>query len=265
MNANPSISLIFVNYQSARYLAAALESLYSFERESDLFEVIVVNNDPSESVPLQALQRTFPFFLIESAENKGFSRGNNLGARQARGEVFGFINPDVLWTGAYLQKIAQVFGADSQVGVLGMALLDEKKRSEAWSTGSDPSLAALLLNNLFFLRKKFSAEKKAFSVDWVSGGALFIRRGLFADIGGFDERFFLYFEDVDLCKAVRKLGFMVVCHPEFPLIHLGSKSQESRRLQKKHFYTSQEKYFEKHRPAWEKKALRFFHTLFCKM
>ncbi|MDP3957058.1 MAG: glycosyltransferase family 2 protein [bacterium] len=264
MNANPSISLIFVNYRSARYLAVALESLFSFERSTDFFEIIVVNNDPSESATLQSLQQATPFFLIENNENSGFSRAGNLGAKQAKGELLGFINPDVLWMGASLRKIAHVFGEDSQAGVLGMMLLDEKKRPEVWSAGPDPSLVALLLNNLFPLRKKFSAEKKAFSVVWVSGGALFIRRGLFADIGDFDERFFLYFEDVDLCKAVRKLGFSVVCHPEFPLIHLGGKSQESKRLQKKHYYDSQEKYFEKHRPAWERIVLKFFHFFFCK-
>lgn len=264
MNASPSISLIFVNYRSAQYLAAALESLFSFEQEPGFFEIIVANNDPAESTALRALRQIYPFFLIESAGNNGFSRGNNLGARQAKGEILGFINPDVLWMGACLRKITQVFDEDRQTGVLGMALLDEKKRPEAWSVGPDPSLAAFLLNNLFPLRKGFSAREKTFSADWVSGGALFIRKGIFADIGGFDERFFLYFEDADLCKAVRERGFSVVCHPEFPLIHLGGKSQESKRLQKKHFYASQQKYFEKHRPAWERSVLKFFHSFFCK-
>lgn len=265
MNANPSVSLIFVNYQSVQYLTGALESLFSFEREAAFFEVIVVNNDSSESGALQDLRRTLPFLLIESSENSGFGRGCNLGARQARGAILGFINPDVLWVGTYLRKIAAVFGENRQVGALGMALLDTKGRSEAWSVGKEPNFISLSLNNFFPARRAAWSDQKSFSSDWVSGGALFVRAVLFAEIGGFDERFFLYFEDVDLCKEVRRQGFSVAYCPQFPLIHLGGKSQVSRQLQKTHFYDSQKKYFEKHRPLWENNALKFFHFFFRKI
>ncbi|MDO8565751.1 MAG: glycosyltransferase family 2 protein [Candidatus Moranbacteria bacterium] len=265
MNANPSVSLIFVNYRSARYLTGALKSLFSFELADDFFEVIVVNNDSSERIALQNLQRAFPFLLIESSENTGFGCGCNLGARRARGAILGFINPDVLWEGTYLRKIAAVFGENRQVGVLGMALFDTKRRPEAWSVGEEPSFISLSLNNFLPVRRAAYQNQKSFSSDWVSGGALFVRAALFAEIGGFDERFFLYFEDADLCKVVRRLGFSVISCPQFPLIHLGGKSQISRQLQKKHFYDSQKKYFEKHRPTWENNALKFLHFFFRKI
>ncbi|OGI31569.1 MAG: hypothetical protein A3G09_04620 [Candidatus Moranbacteria bacterium RIFCSPLOWO2_12_FULL_48_12] len=264
MSANPSISLIFVNYRSARHLVAALESLFSFEQASDSFEIIAVNNDPAESAAFQALKQIFPLLLIESGENSGFSRGNNLGARQARGRILGFINPDVLWTGVHLQKIAQVFDKDTRIGVLGMTLLDTKRRPEAWSSGKEPSLTTLFLNNFFPARRAARQEREPFFPDWVSGGALFIRKELFAEIGGFDERFFLYFEDVDLCKEVRHRGFSVARHPEFSLIHLGGKSRESRRLQKKYYALSQREYFRKHRPKWEGAVLGFLQFFFRK-
>jgi len=265
MNAKPSISLIFVNYRSARYLSAALESLFSFEREADSFEIIVVNNDPAESAAVQTLQQTFSFQFIESGENRGFSRGNNLGAKQALGAILGFINPDVLWTGPYLRKIAQVFDKNTRIGVLGMALLDTEKRSEAWSYGKEPSLVTLFFNNLFPAQCDARLEREAFFPDWVSGGALFVRAELFAEIGGFDEQFFLYFEDVDLCKEARQRGFLVMGYPEFSLIHLGGKSRESRRLQKKHYALSQRKYFRKHRPRWEGRILESLQFIFRKM
>lgn len=265
MNANPSVSLIFVNYRSVQCLAMALESLFSFEREDAFFEIIVVNNDSSESGALQDLQRTFPFLLIESSENTGFGRGCNLGAKRARGAILGFINPDVLWMGTYLRKIAAVFDESRQMGVLGMALLDMKRRPETWSVGEEPNFIRLFLNNFFPVRRAVWPNQKSFFSDWVSGGALFVRAVLFTEIGGFDERFFLYFEDVDLCKEVRRRGFSVRYCPQFPLTHLGGKSQVSRQLQKKHFYDSQKKYFEKHRPLWENNALKFLHFFFRKI
>lgn len=262
MNAKPAISLIFVNYRSVRYLAKALESLFSFERDQRLFEVIVVNNDASESKDLAILKQSFPFLLLESEDNIGFGSGNNRGAAVAQGDILGFINPDVLWTGTYLCPIEQFFSREKRIGVLGLTLLTEDKHPEAWSVGMAPSIFRLVQNNLFPLKQAFWKKAGLSFPDWVSGGALFIRTEIFSEIGGFDERFFLYFEDVDLCSAVRKRGLAVACDPAFSLIHLGGKSKHSKTLQKQHFYASQQKYFDKHRPGWESKLLSALHTFF---
>lgn len=240
----------------------ALKSLFSFEKETPLFEVIVVNNDPSESAALQALRPAFPFLLIESGQNSGFGRGNNLGARQAQGKILGFINPDTVWLGAHLRDIADVFDAHPKVGVVGMTLLDEHKRPERWSAGEEPSLKTLLCNNLFPSRyavwRGESRDGLSFP-DWVSGGGLFIRTALFSDIGGFDERFFLYFEDIDVCTEARKRHFSVARLASATLTHVGGGSFHSRRLQKTNFYASQMRYFGKHRPVWEWQLLRCLH------
>ncbi|MEK9151202.1 MAG: glycosyltransferase [Patescibacteria group bacterium] len=262
MNASPHISLIFVNYRSAQYLAAALRSLFSFERETDFFEVIVVNNDASESPVLQELRRASPFILIENDRNSGFGSGGNLGARQARGRILGFINPDVLWAGVLLSDIIRLFDEERKIGILGMALLDADQHPEAWSAGLEPSLVTLFRNNIFPSGQAVWRKDGLSFPDWVSGGALFIRSALFSEIGGFDERFFLYYEDVDLCTEARKRGFSVARHSSLPLVHLGGRSNLSPGLQKKHFYDSQKKYFDKRRPAWEGKALRFLRFFF---
>lgn len=255
MTASPHISLIFVNYRSAGYLAQALESLLACERRTNFWEVIVVNNDVSESDALRELKKIFPFLIIESGENIGFGRGNNLGAKSARGKILGFINPDVLWTGAHLDKIARTFSLDQTLGVLGMALLGADKKPEPWSAGKWPSLVNLFCNNFFHMRQLWEKGKNVSSSDWVSGGALFIRATLFSAIGGFDEQFFLYFEDVDLCVSARQHGFSVARYSTFPLIHLGGQSQYSTQIQKKHFLESQKKYFAKRRPRWESGVL----------
>lgn len=255
MNVNSQISLIFVNYRSVGYLAHALKSLFACEKNTDFFEVIVVNNDASESQTLVNLQKTFPFLLVESGENIGFGRGNNLGAKRVRGKILGFINPDVIWANECLSEIERAFASDQKLGVLGMALLDENKKPEAWSFGKEPSLVNLFYNNIFFARSNFENEEKISLQDFVSGGAMFIRKELFSAISGFDEQFFLYFEDVDLCMEARKRGFFVKRYADFPLVHLGGRSQIGMCDQKKYFLESQRKYFEKRRPKWESKIL----------
>lgn len=258
------ISLIFVNYGSVEYLTNALKSLFACEKNTDFFEVIVVNNDASESQALVNLQKTLLFQLVESGENIGFGRGNNLGAKMARGEILGFINPDVIWEKECLPEIERAFTSDTKLGVLGMALLDKDKKPEAWSFGKESNLANLFYNNLFPLWRALGKGKEVSLQDWVSGGAMFIRKELFSAIGGFDERFFLYFEDVDLCAQARRRGFLVKRYAYLPLVHLGGKSQISTRLQKKYFLESQKKYFAKHRPKWESLVINFLQNFFCR-
>ncbi len=262
MSADPHISLVFVNYQSVQYLKMALESLLSFERETDFFEVIVVNNDVSESRSLQELRQTVRFALIESGENSGFGHGNNLGAKQARGTLIGFINPDTLWTGACLRGVARTFDEEQSIGVLGLTLLDTGRKPEPWSAGDAPTLLNLVRDNVIPSRPVLPKTGNLSFFDWVSGGALFIRAALFSDVGGFDERFFMYFEDVDLCMEVRKRRFLVARHAAFSLIHLGGRSSSSARFQKKQFYASQKKYFEKHRPMLENRILGLLQSFF---
>lgn len=263
MNSQPKISLIFVNYRSARYLEEALKSLFSFEKETDLFEVIVVNNDNAEREVLLELNKSFRFLLIQNNDNVGFGAGNNKGAKQAKGSILGFINPDIFWTGASLLAIEKFFDEKKETGILGMTMLDEEGKTEKWSVGEEPSLVTLFRNNLFLIKNLFSKTQKISFFDWVSGGALFIRKDIFSLANGFDEQFFLYFEDVDLCKKVRNLGFSIVRHSDYIITHLGGKSKHSTILQKKQFYISQKKYFKKHRPLWENKILQFLHFFFC--
>ncbi len=97
-------------------------------------------------------------------------------------------------------------------------------------------------------------------VDWVSGCALFIRQDLFSRLGGFDEDFFLYFEDVDLCHRAKNLGYEIIVTEKMRLTHLGGRSLKQSAARKRHYYRSQDIYFKKCRPKLEGfflKLLRF--------
>lgn len=259
METSPEFSLIFVNYRSARYLSMALRSLFASEIGSS-FEVIVVNNDSQEERILTSLQRFFPFRLIQSGDNSGFGAGNNLGARVARGGIIGFVNPDTFWEDGKLEDIKKLFLEDFGMGVLGLRLVDENGDHEAWSAGSLPTLSRIVLNNIPLV-ETFRRVSEGAAVEWVSGGALFVRRELFRELGGFDDRFFLYFEDADLCARAREAGYAVRLDPEIFLKHYGGKSHRSKKRQKNDFFRSQDLYFQKHRPVWEYFSLRFLRFL----
>ncbi len=255
MQEIPEFSLIFVNYRSARYLSRALRSLFASEKKGS-FEVIVVNNDEKEERVLQGLRQFFPFQLIQSGSNIGFGAANNIGVSVARGSLIGFLNPDTFWEGEKLPNISRSFSSYSNGGVLGLGLIDGKGERETWSAGRFPTLFRIVWNNIaggYFLGQDESVE-------WVSGGALFIRKDVFQGIGGFDERFFLYFEDVDLCVRVKEIEYEVRLDPQMNLRHYGGKSHFSRGRQKMDFFRSQDRYFRKHRP-WEYVGLRVLRFL----
>lgn len=255
---SPYISLIFVNYQSALSLSLALKSLFSLERDRTLFEVVVVNNDALESRVLQEMSRLLPFRLIENDANHGFGQGANKAVSAATGTIVGFLNPDTLWQEASLSQLKDFFLNQTAPTLLGFRLLDADGEEEAWSAGQSPWLGSLLWNNTL---QKFIPRQPSYDepLDWVSGCGLFLPKSTFLSVGGFDEKFFLYFEDVDLCVRAKKHGAVVVRDPRFTLMHRGGKSFSTRSSQKKNFYISQKVFFKKHRSPFEFFVLQLLH------
>lgn len=250
MTIPPFFSLVFVNYQSADHLRGAIRSLFAQETDRSLYEIVISNNDPREKDSLAQLRVEFPTLqVVESSVNKGFGGGANLGAARAQSPILGFLNPDLVWQEPILSDLRESFLSQPRLGIAGPKLLTEKGVAEPWSHGPEPTLWEVLKNNLPLHPRQEplrDAQKASEEKDWVSGAALFIRANLFGKLGGFDERFFLYFEDVDLCWRARELGFQVKLFSQLSIIHKGGKSQASPEEQKKHFYRSQALYFQKH-------------------
>ncbi|MBI2439400.1 MAG: glycosyltransferase family 2 protein [Candidatus Moranbacteria bacterium] len=254
MESKPSFSLIFVNYESVKYLGASLRSLFQYEPR-EMFEVFIVNNDKKEKEALRALSAQYPLQVIENTDNTGFGAAINRAASYARADILGCVNPDILWLQPTLSSIKDTFDKQSLVGVIGGKLVNEKGETEPWSKGRYPTLWQLAKNNIksgIFKQREDKKKKENVSFfDWVSGAALFIRKEVFVATGGFDERFFLYFEDIDLCYAVSQKGFLIGCDENRTFLHSGGKSFSSASTQKKHYFVSQRKYFQKHRPRLE--------------
>lgn len=245
-----ALSIIIVSYRSRDYLEKCLVSISEKIGTFLDFEVFVVNNGKSDE--LFGLKKRFSdLVILQTSHNLGFGAANNLAAKKAQGEAFLFLNPDTELISKNIHTLLGEFQLAKKVGVIGGKLVSDTGQIQAWSFGSELRPLSVIWNNLrgfpFHL-----AEKKRF-VGWVSGTALFVRREVFEMLGGFDEEFFMYFEDVDFCRRARLAGWLVEYCPEMVVRHFGGQSYGLKKNeQKSDYYCSQDLYFQKHGywPVW---------------
>lgn len=259
--SDKTLSIIIVNYRSERILKNCLASIYGKINPEIDFEIIIVNNDRQEK--LNEISLAYPGVeILNSKNNRGYGAGNNLGARRARGSLLFFLNPDTEILSENIQKIISLFLADNSLGILGSRILTLEDKVQKWIAGPQTSLINLIKNNLGLDNyKEIEKVQKPEKVDRVSGTALFIRKELFKTLGGFDENLFMYFEDEDLCQRVRNLGQKVLYFPEFSVRHVGGESYPEKKQQKKDYYRSQEYYFKKHRPIFERLVVKILKKI----
>lgn len=223
----PDISVLIVNYNGLRFLDECLESVKTaFGRHSH--EVVVVDNASSDGSQAFLRART-DIRYIESLENSGFTGGNNLAARNARGKVLLLLNNDTRIEGGLDPLIDQALA--EHVGVAGSRLIYGDGRTQ-FSVGFHHRPLRLVLSWLglekkhrlpsIFRRMETNPafyEQSHCPVDWVSGACLATRREIWERLGGFDEAFFMYCEDVDYCLRVRNAGLQVAFVAETLVTH----------------------------------------------
>jgi GT2 family glycosyltransferase len=233
------LSFIIVNYQSEKYLAQCI----SFIKKKILgveHEVIVVNND---SLDLQGLSE---IRVINTGKNIGFGAACNLGARSAQGEILCFLNPDTEIVSSNSVDLLDKFDEYDKLAIIGSRLVDEKNNTQEWIAGKEITIWSTLLNNLGYKRdRKIWESEFPIECAWISGAAMFIKKDIFQKIRGFDEKFFMYFEDIDLCQRARQLGYKILYFPNFQIKHFGGKSFLNKTTQKKYYHASQYRYFKK--------------------
>ena len=234
-------SIIIVSYNTKMLLGDCLWSI--FGKLSGDFEVIVVDNASNDGSQ-EMLKKDFAgsVKLIESKKNLGFGPANNLAAKQAQGEFLFFLNSDTILKQDILPGLADFLADNKDIGVVTPKLLLTDGREQLYAYGRFPTI----LNSIIKSAGLVSHNNSWFTVDWVSGAALIIRRDLFERIGGFDEKYFMYFEDIDLCRAVYNLGFKAAVLPTVSLIHLGGKSLRQFGQRKAFYYQSQNYFYLKH-------------------
>jgi GT2 family glycosyltransferase len=239
MLANKTLSVIVVNYKSDQFLRLCLASVYATMPRGLEFEIIVINNDTKD---ISGEVKDFDAVkLIDHRKNVGFGAAVNLGAKAAKGINLLFLNPDSKICSKNIKEVLSFFERNSKVAIIGSKVISEKGTVQEWIGGRETGLYDLVRNNLNFPRSRHIWKStEPISVDWVSGTALFVRKDFFHEVGGFDEKFFMYFEDMDLCKRLRKKNKEIFYYPDFCVEHFGGQSYSDKAGQKKDYYQSQE-------------------------
>ena len=231
----PLISIIIVSWNISALLRDCLQSIVATAEHLPI-EIIVVDSHSADDT-VAMVQREFPDVkLLAQTENVGFPRGNNIGLAQAQGDYFLLLNPDATLQEGALRLMIAYIDAHPKVGVLGPQLHNpdgshqsSRRRFPTFWTGlfestwlqpyAPPSLLAH-----YYLTD--SADTEIQQVDWVSGACLLTRRTVFDQVGGMDEGYEMYSEEVDWCRRIKEVGWQVVYMPMAHVFHHVGKSSE---------------------------------------
>ncbi len=221
---SPLVSAIVLNYKTPKDCILCVRALLK-QTIADDIEILVVDNR-SEDDSIGFLRNTFRdeprVRFLETPRNRGYGQGNAEAAKRANGRFLLIINPDNELEPSGLERMTAAMEADASIGILGPKLLHEDGTIRD-SYRTFPTILDVFIKRTF-LRKYFTTRMRRYlqhgqdttqvrDTDWLAGACLLIRRDFFEELGGFDPRFFLFFEDTDLCRRCWKAGKRVVYFP----------------------------------------------------
>lgn len=224
------ISIIIVNYKSKGLTLNCLTSIKAANFGKLQYEIIVVDNNSDDQIE-EIITWQYPnVIFIKSKVNRGMGAGNNLGLRRARGRYVVIMNPDTLAFPDTFTSLIAFMEKNPKVGIVGPQQFNPDQTIQE-SRYRFPKILTLLARRTFLGR--FDFGKKAIAhflmkeidfsttveVDWLLGSCLCLRSRALQDVGYFDERFFLYFEDTDLCRRFWEKNWKVVYYPGARIIH----------------------------------------------
>ena len=265
------LSIIIVAFNQGSMLRRCVESLIKFISKID-YEIIIVDNASKDIIISDFLPENYRIRLIKNKVNRGFGAANNLGFQNSEGKEILFLNDDTELIDNSLDDIYQYKITEGRNAVVGCQLLNSDLSNQE-SVMSFPSIINVFSESFFFY-KIFKQNKvlnryaqnnhlltTSEKTDVVKGAFLLINRVDFEKIGGFDERFFFYYEETDLCKRFKdKTNGDVIFLPQYKIIHHGSASTGTISWFKfKHLALSKLLYFRLHFNFFEYSVLFFIH------
>ncbi len=265
------LSVIVLSWNVRDLLRACLRSLPLADPAVEVIVVDAASADGTAAmVTAEFPPARFPrLTLIASPENLGFSRGNNLGLRAAQGRYLLVLNPDTELAEDALARMTAYLDAHPDVGVLGPGLVYPDGRPQP-TRRRFPTLATAVFESTWLqpwaprgvLDRYYARDlpaDQAVDVDWVVGAALLVRREAYAQVGGLDEGFFMYSEELDWCRRMKAAGWRVVQYPAARVVHHeGRSSAQVPAATHIRFNTSKVRYFRKYHGALAAESLRLF-------
>ena len=254
-----SLSTVIVTFNSAATLPACLDSLRAHAPAASR-EIVVVDN-ASQDGTAAVVTRDWPLVrLLPMTSNLGFAAANNRGIRATTGDWLLLLNPDAVVTPGAIDRLMAALDGDATAAIAGPRIVDAAGRAELsfgphispWSETWQklrgrghahgwPLIAGVVERD----------TQRPQHPDWVSGACWLARRAVLEAVGLFDERFFLYTEDVDLCARVRSAGHRVAFVPAAVIHHArGASRATAGHAADMHYRRSQVAFYEKHHPRW---------------
>ncbi|TSC95425.1 MAG: glycosyltransferase [Parcubacteria group bacterium Athens1014_10] len=223
------LSIIILNYKQKGLVKNCLKNIETFGLELN-YEIIVVDNNSKDGCEEMIKKNFHRVKIIASKKNLGYAEGNNLGIKEVKGDYFLILNPDITVLAGSIEKMFQFMEDNKDCGICGPKLLNPDQsiqisccRFPKWHT---PILRRTFLGRFKFAQKELSrylmadySRKEIKEVDWLLGASLLIRKSAAEKVGLMDERYFLYFEDIDWCRRFRQAGYKVYYLPPAEMIH----------------------------------------------
>ena len=264
----PDLSIIIVSWNVRDLLRACLYSIDAGRGQLDL-EVIVVDGASADGSP-EMVRTEFPWVtLIACAENVGFPRGNNIGLAAANGRYLLLLNPDTEILADALPLMVNYLEQRPDVGGLGAQQLNPDG-SVLSSRRRFPTLATALFESTWLesvapkriLRHYYALDlpdDETADVDWVNGACLMTRKEVVQQVGGLDEAYFMYSEEMDWCRRIKQAGWRIVYLPSAQIVHyVGQSSEQAVTARHINFQRAKLRYFRKYHGRWVTAVLRIF-------
>jgi len=216
MNKDQIVSIIIVNYNGKDYLEKCLESLTKIDYKD--YEIILVDNNSTDE-SIEFVKNTYPSItIIKLNKNYGFAEPNNIGAKNANGDLLLFLNNDTTVEPNFITEMVKVLKQDPKIAICQSLLL--KPNDEVDSSGDFVDT----LGRAYSTRKKLTDVREILSA---RGAAMMVRKDSFWDLEGFDKNFFASYEDVDLCWRAWIWGYKVVLVPNSIVYHKGGQTVQN--------------------------------------
>ena len=253
------LSIIIVSYNCLPLIKQCIASINTYNDIGDALELIIVDNSDDDKT-IEWLKETRPDIISIANENRGFGQGNNVGARVASGKYLLFLNPDTVLVEPVFRFAIEKFESDAKLGLFGVRLLDSVcKRNNSFGLRWVSGMASTIMNDVFVAADVFIPSRM-----FTLGADIFIRRDLFFEIGKFDEAFFMYCEEADLCNRVNEHGMKNRFFREKSMMHVEGKTQKSPDILRtyRRLTESRQHYCSKYGLDFSKNLLREFR--YCK-
>lgn len=263
----PDVSIVIVSWNTRTYLARCLAAIPRGAGDLAL-ERIVVDNGSTDGTQAMLAEEFPNVRVVQSQENLGFGRANNVAARASRGRALLLLNSDCELLPGALPTMVGALDQDASLGGVLCRLLNPDGTLQPSVHRSFPSPWSLVgelvfLSSLCYavyrtpalhawlLYRTIRAHQRAYDVAWGGAACMLVRRDVFEAVGGFDERYFMFCEDMDLCKRIRDAGYRLRYLPGASAIHHWGRSTAQRPADMlREAYRSRVYYFAKHFPGW---------------